>query len=90
VLNEKVVLFESIDQHCNAGSSVSTNVTHSSALALFHNPLTSNSLVSLTKPRPPTKALYSISDQLEDLRHKEMELERAKLEFFKKAEEHRF
>jgi hypothetical protein len=27
---------------------------------------------------------------LEDLRHKEVELERAKLEFFKKAEEHRF
>jgi hypothetical protein len=29
--------------------------------------------------RPPTKALYSIHDQLDDLRLKELDLERAKV-----------
>ncbi len=40
--------------------------------------------------RPPTKALYSIHDQLDDLRVKEIDLERAKAELYQKAEEHRF
>eukprot|EP00347_Sterkiella_histriomuscorum_P005459 403356532 len=51
----------------------------------------SNQFMSGIKKRmPPSQALYSIQDQLEDLRHKELDLEKAKLDFFKKAEEHRF
>ncbi|CDW81775.1 UNKNOWN [Stylonychia lemnae] len=75
----------------------------------------STGFTSVKKKMPPSQALYSISDQLEDLRHKEVliklshlstnkfqylktriinnlqiELEKAKLDFFKKAEEHRF
>ncbi|TNV84953.1 hypothetical protein FGO68_gene160 [Halteria grandinella] len=34
-----------------------------------------------------SKALYSLHDQFEDLRHKELQLEKAKLDFYVKAEE---
>ena len=42
------------------------------------------------KKMAPSKALYSIQEQIDDLRVKEVELERAKLDFYKKAEEQRY
>jgi len=45
---------------------------------------------SVLKRAPQSKALYSIHDQLDDLRLKELELERAKVELYNKAEEHRY
>ena len=45
---------------------------------------------SSRKKMPPSKALYSIQEQIDDLRVKEVELERAKLDFYKKAEEQRY
>eukprot|EP00347_Sterkiella_histriomuscorum_P004213 403361314 len=113
------------------GTSNNNYYQHNSAsqISTMAQSTNSNQFMSGIKKRmPPSQALYSIQDQLEDLRHKEvqlqlqyhnnfaisqlnaltfqlshlyfqfiktfsgmqLDLEKAKLDFFKKAEEHRF